>query len=902
MMIRNLLQRKAVKICLCIAMLLLGGRSGEAETIVNYPASPPGRFFTHFALHDRNFIIGMSNDFGRPIDVSLNHNSTGWSNYAQRLDAFGHDHIFTRLMPTQNFDWYNSWSRFVDMQTTFSFPYDTEIRVDKQGDWANTTPNIVEGFLVLSGQNITVRLSLNGATLSLLISVEGEVVVSLNELWPVDINSTPTRNDLTITPRGPITVQYVAPIVQSPQIFNVALFDPVTVVPGISGTWGVSTYRTIPPFGEITSITPPGFPNDLLSVSGTLFDRIGVNHTLHRVRDDHSIRTDGWYAFDTTSAIVERHVTVRTSQFPQLTTSFALGAVDRDGLNIHGLLYNPNILLGADGGESGWTNQPLDITLSPAGILGNFDSVLSVVGSPDTVVTSAAATKYAYAVQSLLQEGTRVSGVLTQVGAVHNELSSVINGLVKIDNTPPVPDVEHHGGMIFTDESFDILSGLSELHPPKIAFSASSGTQPADALFYTFDMIPVMPTGNYDIWVQATDKAGNVATERVISNLYIQFGEVLIIKDTDQGATLHEPTCPNASDITIASCTPDCTLGANTEIEENSPLTYKLTLTNTDTLDTATGTFTDYLPLGSIVTTTPTANPTSSASGLTFALETTGPYTGRYKVTGNYTLAPGAQVEIDILSQAPPFDKVTPTNNLIRNQATLDWTINSRNGSNDSNFALHELTERPSVDTIFTKVGADDLNTGLAGAEFALYRWNGANAPTQAEENQVVDQTILADGDWTRVTYDGEDATSTNDIFISAALPQGAVDLGALPTGIYTLIETKAPTGYALPIGQWVLTIDASKGDTGASDWKIEFAGKSSSIMPPAAVRDTGGAEPTYRIINARPFLIGMSGLSGTTGLLLAGFVIMVLVSNIYLVHRYKQGHKIKKQRKIETL
>jgi len=76
-------------------------------------------------------------------------------------------------------------------------------------------------------------------------------------------------------------------------------------------------------------------------------------------------------------------------------------------------------------------------------------------------------------------------------------------------------------------------------------------------------------------------------------------------------------------------------------------------------------------------------------------------------------------------------------------------------------------------------------------------------------------------------------------------------------------------------------------------DWKIDFVGKSNSIDPPAAVRDESipGA-PTYKIVNAEPFLIGLSGLEGTTGMLLTGFIIMAIATNAYLVRRHKQREK----------
>ena len=198
------------------------------------------------------------------------------------------------------------------------------------------------------------------------------------------------------------------------------------------------------------------------------------------------------------------------------------------------------------------------------------------------------------------------------------------------------------------------------------------------------------------------------------------------------------------------------------------------------------------------------------------------------------------------------------------------------------------------VETTFTKVGADNVNIGLSGAEFALYRWNGAEQPTAAQRNQIVDSTQLIDGNWTRVKYNGVDATSLGDIFTSTAT--GAVNFGDLITDTYTLIETKSPTGYDLPVGQWTVTIDAGKNDT-SGNWKIEFAAKSQSIMPPAAIRDESIPNaPTYKIINTEPFSIGMSGLAGTSGMILIGFVVMAIAGNAYIIMNKKRRSRTRRR------
>ena len=683
----------------------------------------------------------------------------------------------------------------------------------------------------------------------------------------------------------------VNPIVTESPDLLVKVGDNINWGDGIYATWGHSTTRTIPTEGEVRVLGLTGGIHPALTDNAFTYTKIGTAELDYAVRDLHSLGLE--FPYDDSFTTVSRKITVYTDECPEIKMSYA------DGIHIYSI-YTPNGPLPC-GGEFGWTNESIDISVEPGAIIGTFDTRLTL---PDvaTSATNAIATRPYYHIESTSALGTPISGVLTAVGDASNLLSATVTGFVKIDKTNPIPAATHVSGYNFIDDSTDVLSGLSVTRPSKIAFSAPSGLQPAPGDFSTFDTIPTMPDGTYDVWVRSTDKAGNTATERVLLDILLLNGTVELAKDTDQGATLHIAGCPDFDSVSITSCTPECSVGANVEIEEKSPLTYNLTLTNTDLSDMASGTFEDYLPEGTIISTIPTVTPAGSAT-VTFDIETTGPYTGRYKVSGTYTdLAPGGQIEIDILTRAPAFDKVTAMNNIITNQASTNWTIGTgpteRSGSTDSNYAVHELLEIPSVETLFTKVGANDLDVGLSGAEFALYRWNGALDPTTAELNHIIDYNVLVDnslpgGDWVRVTYDGEDALALTDIFVSSASPLGEVDLGSLPEGVYTLIESNTVGGYALPMGQWILIIDPGKGDTGVNDWKIEFAGKSNSIAPPAAIRDESVPNaPTYKIVNAEPFLIGLSGLEGTTGMLLTGFIIMAIATNAYLVRRHKQREK----------
>ena len=680
---------------------------------------------------------------------------------------------------------------------------------------------------------------------------------------------------------------------------DVVIGTPYDPSSGLLARWGYTESNQIPDHGEIKLIHESFGWDDRMSTTGALYDKVGQFECFYEIRDSHSLSTN--YPMDTTFVSTNRRITVRTPLSPNLAVVYSAVAEDSFGVLLpEGTTYRHTDLYTPTGGESGWTNQPLEISADPETIIGTFDTVLTVGTQPNITVTNGTATLHNYHIESPTN-GTPASAVLTAVGEATNELSDTALELIKIDLTPPIASATYDGGFTFTDASEDALSGLSAIrYKTQIAFTTPvSDMNPPTTGWEDLDNHTMSTQGNYDVWVRATDKAGNEHTMKVFADLFVG-GEVSITKDTDVGAVLHEAICLNFESITLeAGCGSACGIGLSPEVAEESALIYKLTLTNEAGTGSADGTFEDYLPEGVVVSTMPTVTPAGSAT-VNYVLETLPPFAGRYKVSGTYTgLVPGGRIEIDILTELPVFDGVTPANNILVNQASTDWNINAGmlTGSNESNYATHEVVVA-GVDTLFTKVGANDIAQGIAGVEFVLYRWDGAFAPTAEEQGHIIDYSVLVDntlpgGDWIRVTYDGEEALALTDIFVSSAFPLGEVDLGTLPAGIYTLIETKTSGGYALPMGQWILTIDPSKSDTGAGDWKIDFVGKSSSIAPPAAIRDESVPNaPTYKIVNAEPFLIGLSGLEGTTGVLLTGFIIMAIAANTYLVRRHKQREK----------
>ena len=652
----------------------------------------------------------------------------------------------------------------------------------------------------------------------------------------------------------------------------------------------------IPTRGEIKDMDVSGNPetDTRLSTDGITFDRIGSVIHNYEIRDEHSLNTtDPLYADDQTVATAERKITVTTNQVPQLRMTYAAGAKQTDGTSIP-----PNtqyIASGntASGGEDGWTNQAIDIEVDPHTIQGNFDTVLSIQDEEDRITTNGIATTTNYHTQSPTNVGADVRGILTEVGLTTNKLSPAIRMMIKIDTTLPTPDIEHVDGMVFNDASTDDLSGISTIkNPTKIAFSQAGGTQPADEDFHELNSLPLITSGRYDVWVWATDLAGNEKIEMKLPNFSV-LGEVVIAKNSTEGATLHIATCDNhESSERKEGCKEGCVEGKGIRILEQSEITYELALTNKDTDKEASGTFEDYLPKG-VTYTGYEAQPEDSITNVQVSLpEVSGEHEGQIKVTGEYTIDKDSRTIVSLIGETPAFDTEVGASNVISNQASITWTIDGVSDVNVSNYANHEIAKVRRATTAFTKVGANDLSTGIAGAEFVLYAWKGEGAA----DGKIVNRGELVDGDWVRVKFNGETATALSDIFVSSAAAgkEGLVDLGNLPDGEYTLIETKAPPAsgtkpYELPAGQWALTIDSNKDDTALGGYKINFTGKRAGVMPPAAIRESKNGEIVYKIVNEHPFMLPLSGLGGTRIFTIVGIILMLIAGVSYTIRRRKK-------------
>lgn len=161
----------------------------------------------------------------------------------------------------------------------------------------------------------------------------------------------------------------------------------------------------------------------------------------------------------------------------------------------------------------------------------------------------------------------------------------------------------------------------------------------------------------------------------------------------------------------------------------------------------------------------------------------------------------------------------------INNEATKPVVINSLEGAPDATYVSANGTYEYQIKNVlahnlkFRKVDTD--GSALAGANFQLYSCNNTASSHIHDETANIDGTNL--NCWTPISNTPQISDS-----------DGFVEFKSLNDGEYRLVETKAPSGYILPTGQWSVTIKNSsptpivfKSIDGAPDVKTVTIGTS---------------------------------------------------------------------------
>ena len=168
----------------------------------------------------------------------------------------------------------------------------------------------------------------------------------------------------------------------------------------------------------------------------------------------------------------------------------------------------------------------------------------------------------------------------------------------------------------------------------------------------------------------------------------------------------------------------------------------------------------------------------------------------------------------------------------------------------------------------FKKVKAEDIEAPLAGAEFKLYIWKGNGTAPDVMEN-----ASITSGDWELVDTQtsADSGTNIGEVVFS----------GLLKDKVYQLVETKAPSGYSRPMGQWRLTADPS------GNWTILGKG---SVLPPAFADVSG----KYILPNMKGKFFPLTGFGGILNYLVAGLGIMAAAAAGIVFLLFSQKRKIK--------
>lgn len=139
----------------------------------------------------------------------------------------------------------------------------------------------------------------------------------------------------------------------------------------------------------------------------------------------------------------------------------------------------------------------------------------------------------------------------------------------------------------------------------------------------------------------------------------------------------------------------------------------------------------------------------------------------------------------------------------------------------------------------FSFIKFNDSEQGLAGAEFSLYAWKGANDPS---ESDLVNQESIAGGKWELL----DTQTSQDNGRVDFYVPHDDEEDEEIKH--FQLVETKAPDRYAKPQGQWRFTLD----ENGyiANNALTGIGGQNNSLPPPFELIEEGEFNGLLGVIN----------------------------------------------------
>ncbi len=192
---------------------------------------------------------------------------------------------------------------------------------------------------------------------------------------------------------------------------------------------------------------------------------------------------------------------------------------------------------------------------------------------------------------------------------------------------------------------------------------------------------------------------------------------------------------------------------------------------------------------------------------------------------------------------------------------------------NDSGFY-----DSGAISYTFTKIAGTDTTAALAGAEFAVYKSTHVHDEdcgglsvdgTCSFIEEMMEGNIFDESVW----------DTTTPVCTATSGEDGKVTLTGLTNGVYMLVETSAPEGYALSNGCWILDVDPA-------DEANPVTISGSAISPTAAEGKPNAfiaGEDGYYLPNYKKVEFPVTGGMGTIlftggGIALIGIAVLVLI------------------------
>ncbi len=178
-----------------------------------------------------------------------------------------------------------------------------------------------------------------------------------------------------------------------------------------------------------------------------------------------------------------------------------------------------------------------------------------------------------------------------------------------------------------------------------------------------------------------------------------------------------------------------------------------------------------------------------------------------------------------------------------------------------NDLGLYEV-DADSVSYSFTKISGTDTNAPLAGAEFSIYKSThvhdeSCGGLSADDECSFVAEQLKGD------VFDAELWDTENPVYTAVSGEDGIVTLSGLSQGVYMLVETKAPEGYELSRGCWIIDVDVQAAEpitiTGSSISPTAVSGQ-----PNAFITQTVDGKNAYYLPNYEKPIFPVAGGVGT--------------------------------------